>query len=600
MKYKALLFCPDEASARLVTQVLSELDFTVELSFEPFVTVKKLADEPFDALVVDSTNEQDASLLFKGARNSTLNHSSLCVAVTDGQAGVAKAFRIGANLVLTKPINIEQSKNTLRVAKGLLKKNTAPAAGASSAPAPATSAAVSAPVPAQPAPQTTSAPAPVAPATPVEVPAAASAPAPPMHTAAASLLEAEQEMAPAAQQAFAESRLITKAAPEQSAVSPSPSRLEPPAPPRREPAAPARREPTVSSNPAPSIATRPAAAAPAIAPERAPSDRLPKYAKPAPIAQHEYIAPVKRTPSVPRPQTPLFSSYAQPARSTGGGKKAVLMVMFLALLGAGGYFGETKYHAWPYLQAQAPKYASRLLQVAHDVIHRAPKAASSEATAPAPAQTAEPEAKPSPSVTLAPAEPASGVDGSAPSAQPGNAQGQGASEAPVGFPTQETIEVPADSSVTVFPKPEPLRVKREAAKPGTSAQTAQLAPPPLVMPPTANPNVSKIIATAPVMPKTGAQRLRLSQGVTQGLLVKRVSPVYPQSALQMRKEGKVELLASVDKTGAISGLKVLSGDSIFAKAALEAVRQWKYRPYLLNGEPVVIETQITVVFKLPH
>src|SRR6266702_2094795 len=130
MSYKSLLFCPDEKTARVVTQVLSELEFTVELSSEPFATVKRLTDEHFDALVVDSQNEKDASVLFKAARNSSVNHSSLYVAVVEGQAGVATAFRIGANLVLTKPINIEQSKGTLRVARGLLRKNEARAAAA--------------------------------------------------------------------------------------------------------------------------------------------------------------------------------------------------------------------------------------------------------------------------------------------------------------------------------------------------------------------------------------------------------------------------------------------------------------------------------------
>src|SRR2546423_3324371 len=136
MSYRALLFCPDEAAARLVTQVLSELEFTVELSFEPFVTIQNLTAEAFDAVVVDCANEENAALLFKGARNSSVNHSSLCVAVVDSQMGVAKAFRIGANLVLTKPINVEQSKGTLRVARGLLRKAEAakPAVGPAAAP----------------------------------------------------------------------------------------------------------------------------------------------------------------------------------------------------------------------------------------------------------------------------------------------------------------------------------------------------------------------------------------------------------------------------------------------------------------------------------
>ncbi len=82
--------------------------------------------------------------------------------------------------------------------------------------------------------------------------------------------------------------------------------------------------------------------------------------------------------------------------------------------------------------------------------------------------------------------------------------------------------------------------------------------------------------------------------------MKRVPPTYPPTAIQLRKEGSVELLASISRTGAISKVKVLSGDATLAKAAVDAVRQWKYRPYLLNNEPVEIETQITVNFKLPH
>src|SRR5258706_16049997 len=123
MGYQALLFCPDEKTARTVTQVLNEVDFTVVACTEPFAAVKKLMAEHFDAVVVDCDNEQNATLLFKSARNTTTNQSSLAVAVVEGQAGVAKAFRIGANLVLTKPINVEQAKGTLRVARGLLRKN---------------------------------------------------------------------------------------------------------------------------------------------------------------------------------------------------------------------------------------------------------------------------------------------------------------------------------------------------------------------------------------------------------------------------------------------------------------------------------------------
>ena len=122
MGYQALLFCPDERTAHVVTQVLSEVEFSVECCNEPFAAVKRLMAKHFDAIVVDCDNEQNATLLFKSARNSGSNQNSLSVALVEGQAGVAKAFRIGANLVLTKPINVEQSKGTLRVARGLLRK----------------------------------------------------------------------------------------------------------------------------------------------------------------------------------------------------------------------------------------------------------------------------------------------------------------------------------------------------------------------------------------------------------------------------------------------------------------------------------------------
>jgi DNA-binding response OmpR family regulator len=125
MSYKALLFCPEQKTLRTVTQILSELDFEIEACHEPFAAVKRLTTEHFDAIVVDCENQQNATLLFKSSRHSSSNRAALSIAVVEGQAGVASAFRIGANLVLTKPINVEQSKGTIRVARGLLRKSDA-------------------------------------------------------------------------------------------------------------------------------------------------------------------------------------------------------------------------------------------------------------------------------------------------------------------------------------------------------------------------------------------------------------------------------------------------------------------------------------------
>jgi len=106
-------------------------------------------------------------------------------------------------------------------------------------------------------------------------------------------------------------------------------------------------------------------------------------------------------------------------------------------------------------------------------------------------------------------------------------------------------------------------------------------------------------STNAALPKQPQQTLRISQGVSQGLLVKRVTPVYPQQARQMRLEGSVQLLATIGKSGDVTSVKQLNGDGILGRAAADAVRQWKYKPYYLNGEPIEIQTQVTVNFKLP-
>jgi TonB family protein len=114
--------------------------------------------------------------------------------------------------------------------------------------------------------------------------------------------------------------------------------------------------------------------------------------------------------------------------------------------------------------------------------------------------------------------------------------------------------------------------------------------------------ISSIVqaATPASVPKVAPKEtLKVSQGVTQGLLLKRVQPNYPRQALQMHLQGAVELQAVIGKNGIISSVKVLSGEPILARAAAQAVLQWKYKPYLLDGEPVDIQTQITVNFKLP-
>jgi len=112
--------------------------------------------------------------------------------------------------------------------------------------------------------------------------------------------------------------------------------------------------------------------------------------------------------------------------------------------------------------------------------------------------------------------------------------------------------------------------------------------------------IGGIISSTPMaVPKVATpQRVRVSQGVSQGLLVKRIQPNYPPLARQARIQGQVILQAEISKDGSIQNLRLISGHPMLAPAAIEAVKQWKYKPYLLNGEPVEVETQVQVNFTL--
>jgi protein TonB len=108
-----------------------------------------------------------------------------------------------------------------------------------------------------------------------------------------------------------------------------------------------------------------------------------------------------------------------------------------------------------------------------------------------------------------------------------------------------------------------------------------------------------ISSTQVAVPKIATpQRVRVSSGVSTGLLIKKVQPSYPPLAKAARIQGHVLLQAEISKDGTIQNLQLISGHPMLAPAAIEAVKQWRYKPYLLNGEPVAVETQVDVVFSL--
>jgi len=608
MGYQALLFCPDDKTARTVTQVLSELEFTVEACIEPFAAVKKLMGQHFDAVVVDCDNEQNATLLFKSARNSTSNQTSLAVAVVEGQAGVAKAFRIGANLVLTKPINIEQAKGTVRVARGLLRKSdptkpgSATATGSFAMPTPPPAAAPT-PAPPKPAvprpplgakPAAPVAPRPVAPAAtalppkpqpilpttpkpaaPAAWPAAASIAAKPTPLATSetpAAPAAEKPVAPAAPvapPALYSAAVATPAAPKVSAPAPT-SEFKPPASSR------------LSASMAGGTASAPA---PALEP---PTPKIEE--KPAHAAEDLFERVAEAAPSEPAayvgsaPSFTFGGATAEP-ESSGGSKKAIIGIAALLLIVFGSYFG------WSHFKGTSSSTAQPV------AISSAP--VSTPAAAPAPKPTA---AQPAP-ITSAPGSQPDITLGTSPNSSDdenesstvgkslrATAKPMNIPSAPAKSDVAEKVEAPA---LVVKGGKVPAIEAKPAATPDAPAPSLIGMGAPAAAP---LPN----LGTTDAGPKPVLQTLSVSQGVSQGLLYKKVAPSYPPNALRMHVEGTVELLATISKEGNITHIKVVSGDAQLARAASDAVKQWKYKPYLLNGEPLEIQTGVTVNFKLPH
>jgi TonB family protein len=166
------------------------------------------------------------------------------------------------------------------------------------------------------------------------------------------------------------------------------------------------------------------------------------------------------------------------------------------------------------------------------------------------------------------------------------------------------VKGPLHNAATL--EPEPLAVSDVPSLGQKGAEISASQPPPtseiFVPPPRVAANASgtssiaSLFSTPAVLP---VANLAISQGVTETTLIHKVLPVYPSQARTRRLGGAVVLQATIAEDGSTRDLKVISGPTLLAEAATEAVRQWRYRPSLLNGKPVAVQKQITIVFTNP-
>lgn len=619
MSTRAFLLCSDEKAVHAVAQILDELEVSFEHSGEPPFALKRLATQRFDLLIVDCDNAQNATQVFNSARASNLNKNSIAVAIVEGKAGVPNAFRLGASLVLTKPVSLEQARNTLRTGIGMTKKDAVEAKPAATAPvvtptpapltpvAPTVAApAAHAPTPAQTPTLTPVAPHPVASALVPPAPIA-KAPAPPAVPATPSLTPVPAVTKP------------TVIAPvDKPVIAPKPPVLLQEHKPALSDFTEAKAQPSVGvtavakaasattgasgTGTAPLKASKVAGSTASVAePDtKTPADDKKKLSGPSdakdsvlriedPLADEEDVLDPLKDHGVPSFGAMGKQPFAGFENETPKRSKAPLIAaLVLILIGGGAYAAWTTqpnlrgFVAWEY--GNICSKIDTMLGKAPVTVAAKPQPAP---VAPAPAQpvTAQP-ATPNPEnidVALTPgasAENDSNTTSTATGATNATAAASATGNPAVAASTPASSPSAAGADAK-SPKPATLQpAKQDTGHSGASLVPASLPP-----------------ATAAKAPVSDLPEV--PEDFADDQVVHRVHPTYPKQALAKKLHGSVTLQVIVDKKGKVDSLALLSGDPILGQAAQSAVKQWRYRPYWHNNEPTEFQTHVTVDFKLP-
>ena len=609
MATRAFLLCGDEKAVQAVTQILDELEVSFEHSSEPAFSLKRLATQRFDLLIVDCDNVQNATQVFNSARASSLNKASIAIAIVEGKAGVPNAFRLGASLVLTKPVALEQVRNTLRTGIGMTRKEA----------------------------QDVKAPAPIVPTVVAPIAVTSSTPSPVVTppVSPTTVVPTTAVPTPAANRPAATPAVLTPVAPKQ----PAPTAVRPVAPVAETPkpttsAPPAPAKPVVAATPAnpPAVSTeqkKPAGGTvnepkgestvgtPAIAkassagvgansasarnfdavfatpstPEKSEKAKSDLKSSPAkltaeepkdagtsvlsivdPLAEEDALDPVKDH-GVPSFGALGAQSFAGIESQKSGKKGVWIAALVLVLLAGGGYGawltqpGFRKLIEWEYLNVMSKiGTAHAQPQAAPAVKPPTPVSAPTAASAPSDGQAADASTTGSESQTVA-------TNATSAASAP--------SSAPSSTPNAQASSTPADT----------------ATKTAAALQTAQQD----TTPNHANPS---LVAASASVPPTAASKpssdlLEVPEDYADDQVVHRVHPSYPKQARARKLHGAVVLQAVINKQGKVDSLQLVSGDPLLAQAAADAVKQWRYKPYWHNGETADFQTRITVDFKQP-
>ena len=582
MATRAFLLCGDEKAVHVVSQILEELEVSFEHSSEPAFSLKRLAAQKFDLLIVDCDNVQNATQVFNSARASNLNKTSIAIAIVEGKAGVPSAFRLGASLVLTKPVSLEQTRNTLRTGVGMTRKDAPEAKGpapAMATPAPVSPAIPSAVVKSAAAPTVASVP---AVRTPSAAPATVTAPvvagdATAKSSAPAPSTQAKPAPVPRPAAPVLESKPVRSVVPE-TKLAPAPAAHS------MVKAAAARAGAAAAKSNFDSIFT---SSAVAEEPSQAKSDT--KNAEDAEL-KRALDSPLKISASPVNDDkgdfdpdddlgVPSFGGmgklpFAGMEESTQSSSSRSWLIPVLVLVVLGG----SAYGAWATQPAFRNFVSWEYLNLASKV-----SATRGQATASPMHPVAQAPTTPAPVVPQPAAGAASAADPSTTAANGAPAANANAANTPAGADVNSPAT--ADSATQ---KQAAVQSAMQDTTPGHDGSNPSLV-------------VASASVPGPSAAKTsGSDLLEIPEDFADDQIVHRVHPTYPKQARARKLHGTVVLEAVVNKQGKVDSLQLVSGDPVLAQAAADAVKQWRYKPYLHNGDYTEFQTRVTVDFKEPQ
>jgi TonB family protein len=577
----ALLLSPDDQAVSAITGVLEEMSVTCERPLDGVSAAQKLNAQSFDLVLVDCENLPAAKLIFDVCRRGKNGNNPVPIAIVDGRAGLPTAFRLGAELILTKPVAKDQARSTIRTAVSRVRKDvpTNVPTNESASPQPASTDTSNAATPgavmtavvteeralaaaaAASSSQLTSFADPAPSFVPAPVPSAAAATlSAPAVTTKMNSAVIEIDATPASP------KLNPKSAPSSASSSSDLSKSS------WAQAASVNWKPTgpmkLSDDPVLAELERT---------EREKSE--PAESQPA-ESQKQSSGPSKaaRVQSAAESGAPVFSSYPQGRQKTRGALVALLMLTI-----AGGGF----YAAWMYqpgFRAIAQPQIDRVLALAGMALPPAPAASPTKPSAPlAPGTT------PSPAV-----EPATDVNKTA--TVPDSTKSSIASSATGTATTSTAATVPV----------------RPAATPGMAVTPSIPGATTIAAPVVGKPEANQSSATRPsdskkdTAPTSSDAQLTgensaiiLSSKGAEKRLAYSFPPKYPVEARSGGAEGTVVLKAVVDENGKVEGLRLVEGNATLATAAMQAVKQWRYRPYVREGKAQPFQTVVIVDFQRP-